>query len=174
MARPRESSFDPARLSLACGRIAGSAQAIAEAHRFGVAEGPHENPWTAAYMREAIGVYAAALPVTYQRDVASLFRHCADLMAQQSIPASLAEDWLIVSEYLSNADAAIVDRLADQLDPAVACDGEPPPIEDHEPAVVHFDQLAALTTREGSAPPRTGRAGREGPCRRKLPGRARR
>lgn len=146
MAQPRESSLDPARLSLACGRISGSARAIAEAHRFGVAEGPHEHPWTAAYMREAIGVYAAALPVTYQRDVASLFGHCADSMARQSIPASLAKDWLIVSEYLTNATGAILDRL----EPVPAGSGEPPGIDDHEPAVVHFDQLAALTTRGGA------------------------
>ncbi|MCY3649085.1 MAG: hypothetical protein OXG40_05050 [Acidimicrobiaceae bacterium] len=150
MAQPRESSLDPARLSLACGRISGSARAIAEAHRFGVAEGPHRHPWTAAYMHDAIGVYAAALPVTYQRDVASLFGHCADSMARQDIPASLAEDWLIVSEYLTNATSAILERLAAQPDPAPACGGEPPGIDDHEPAVVHFDRLAALTTRGGA------------------------
>ncbi|MCY3642069.1 MAG: hypothetical protein OXG41_00690 [Acidimicrobiaceae bacterium] len=150
MARSDESSLDPVRLSLACGRISGSARAIAEAHRFGVAEGLHQHPWTAAYMREAIGVYAAALPVTYQREVASLFGHCADSMARQSIPASLAEDWLIVSEYLINATSAILDRLAAQPDPAPARGGEPPGIDDHEPAIVHFDQLAALTTTEGA------------------------
>lgn len=32
----------------------------------------------------------------------------------------------------------------------MACDGEPPHIDDHEPAVVHFDRLAALTTRAGA------------------------
>ncbi|MCY4663614.1 MAG: hypothetical protein OXC00_03010 [Acidimicrobiaceae bacterium] len=150
MAQSRGSSPDPARLSLACGRIVGAARAIVEAHRFGVAEGPHEHPWTAAYLREAIGIYAAALPVSYQRDVASLFSHCADSMARHSIPASLAEDWLIVSEYLTNASDTIVDRLASQLDQARARPGEPPGIDDHEPAVVHFDRLAALTTREGA------------------------
>lgn len=146
MARSDESSLDPAQLSLACGRISGSARAIAEAHRFGVAEGSHQHPWTAAYMREAIVVYAAALPVTYQCDVASLFGHCADSMARQIIPASLAEDWLIVSAYLTNATSAILDRL----EPVPAGGGESPGIDDHEPAVVHFDQLAALTTRGGA------------------------
>lgn len=150
MARPRESSLDPALLGLACGRIAGSARAISEAHGFGAAEGPHECPWTAAYMREAIGVYAAALPLSYQRDIASLFSHCADSMARHSIPASLAEDWLIVSEYLTNASGTIVDLLASQPDPVRVRPGEPPGIDDHEPAVVHFDQLAVLTTREGA------------------------
>ena len=150
MGQSRESSFDPVRLSLACGRIVGSARAIVEAHRFGVAEGPHEEPWTAAYMREAISVYTAALPVSYQRDVASLFRHCADSMARQSIPASIAQDWLIVSEYLTNACDIIVDRLESQFGQARAGSGELPGIDDHEPVVVHFDRLAALTTTEGA------------------------
>ena len=101
-------------------------------------------------MREAISVYAAALPVSYQRDVASLFRHCADSMARQSIPASIAQDWLIVSEYLTNACDIIVDRLESQFGQARAGSGELPGIDDHEPVVVHFDRLAALTTTEGA------------------------
>lgn len=45
---------DVSQVHLACGRIAGVAQAIAEVHRFGQAEGPHERPWTAEYHREAM------------------------------------------------------------------------------------------------------------------------
>lgn len=50
-----EHSPDPdvSEAHLACGRIAGVAQAIAEVHRFGQAEGPYEKPWAAEYHREA-------------------------------------------------------------------------------------------------------------------------
>ena len=64
-----------AQLHLACGRIASVARAIAEAHSFGVREGPHDDLWTAPYHREAVGVYGESLPRSYQRDVASLFSH---------------------------------------------------------------------------------------------------
>jgi hypothetical protein len=103
-----------------------------------------------AYMGEAISVYAAALPVSYQRDVASLFRQCADSMARQRIPVGLAEDWLIVSEYLINASDTIMDLLPPQRDPVRAHPSDQPVVDDHEPAVVRFDRLAALTTREGA------------------------
>ena len=50
---------------VACGRIAGFARAILEAHELGLAEGHHELPWTAEYHRDAVHVYAASLPASY-------------------------------------------------------------------------------------------------------------
>lgn len=138
-------------LHLACGRIAGGARAITEAHRFGVAEGPYDELWTAQYHREAVGVYGESLPRSYQRDIASLFSHGADTLAQLTIPAALAEDCLIVGGYMRNACAAIVCWLdaepggSETPEPA-----EPPQIDDHTPAVIHFDRLAALTTHDGA------------------------
>ena len=137
-------------LHLACGRIVGSARSIVEAHGFGVPEGPHEHPWTQDYMREAVKVYAEALPVSYQRDVASLFRRSGETMAEVSIPAALAEDWLIVRQYLANASDALERQLAAQPESAPSQPASSPEIDDHEPVVVRFDRLAGLTTSAGA------------------------
>ena len=67
------SGVELARVHLACGRIVGGARAIADAHRFGVREGPHYRLWEAEYHAEAVRVYGESLPVSYQRDIASLF-----------------------------------------------------------------------------------------------------
>lgn len=139
-----------ARVHLACGRIVGGARAMAEAHRFGVGEGRHNRPWTASYHREAVHIYGQSLPASYQREIASLFHHCAETMAQQSIPASLAPDWVIVSDYLQHSSEAIMDWLTAQPG-GLASSGfsASPQLEDHTPSVVHFEELAALTTHEG-------------------------
>ena len=138
-------------LRLACGRIASGARAIAEAHRFGVPEGPHDELWAAAYHREAVHVYGESLPRSYQRDIASLFSHSADALAETTIPTSLAEDSLIVAGYMRSACAAIVSWLDAEPGGLEAPEpSEPPEIDDHMPVVIHFDRLAALTTRQGA------------------------
>lgn len=137
-------------LHLACGRIVSSARSIVEAHRFGVPEGPHGQPWTTDYMREAVKVYAEALPVSYQRDIASLFRQCVETMAEASIPAALAEDWLIARQYMANASEALERHLAAQPGSAPSQLPTSPEIDDHEPVVVRFDRLAGLTTSAGA------------------------
>ena len=141
-----------ARLHLACGRMVGGARAIAEAYGFGVSEGPHPEPWTAAYHRAAVHVYAESLPVAYERRIESLFIHSAEAMAAVDIPSELAEDWLIVKTYLHNASSAIADWLAaerrrspeDRRLPSPEIGGDQPP------RVIHYDRLAALTTLEGA------------------------
>ena len=142
-------------LHLACGRIVGSARAIAQAHRFGVPEGPHKQPWTVAYLRDAVGIYAESLPVSYQRDIVSLFRQCVDTMASRSIPSTLAEDWLIVNQHLTNASESMVQLLEHgpsrrQASPPT-CSTDLLDIDDQEPPVVRFDRLAALTTTAGAS-----------------------
>ena len=138
-------------LHLACGRIVGVARAIAEAHRFGVPEGPHNELWTAEYHDEAVHVYGESLPRSYQRVIASLFNLSADALAGMTIPARLAEDSLIVGGYLRNACAAILSWLEagpggwEAPEPA-----DPPEIDDHTPMVVHFARLAALATHQGA------------------------
>lgn len=121
-------------LHLACGRIVSSARSIVEAHCFGVLEGPHGHPWTTDYMSEAVKVYAEALPVSYQRDVASLFRRSGETMAEVSIPAS----------------DALERQLAAQPESAPSQPATSPEIDDHEPVVVRFDRLAGLTTSAGA------------------------
>ncbi|MCY4663583.1 MAG: hypothetical protein OXC00_02840 [Acidimicrobiaceae bacterium] len=97
---------------LAAGRIVGAARAITEAYRFGVPEGPHPEPWTAAYHSGAVRVYAESLPMSYQRRIGSLFVHSAEAMDAVDLPADLVEDWFVVRSYMRSASTAIADWLA--------------------------------------------------------------
>lgn len=140
-----------ARVELACRRIAGLARVIVEAYRFGRSEGPHERPWTAEYHRAAVDVYGKSLPWSYQRDVAALFRQSADTMGELSIPSALAEDWAIIVEYLRGASAAIDRWLSSEESRLLESEtAYSIAVEDHTPVVVHFDELAELTTAEGA------------------------
>ncbi len=140
------------RVRLACERIAGLARAIVEGHRFGRPEGPHERPWTAEYHRAAVGVYGKSLPWSYQQDIAALFRQSADTMDELSIPSALAEDWAIVIEYLRGASAAIDRWLSSEESRLLESETTfLPGIGAHTPVVVHFDELAELTTSEGAS-----------------------
>ena len=145
------SGVELTRVHLACGRIAGGARAITDAHGFGVPEGPHHRLWEAEYHAEAVRVYGESLPAPYQRDIASLFHHSADTMATQTIQAELAEDWVIVAGYMRNASAAIMGWLSSERAGAATPDvGESPVIDDRTPMVIRFDRLAALASREGA------------------------
>ncbi|MCY4663656.1 MAG: LuxR C-terminal-related transcriptional regulator [Acidimicrobiaceae bacterium] len=140
-----------ARVRLACGRLVGGADAILEAYRFGVPDGPHREPWSAGYHREAVHVYNESLPWTYQRDVARLFRDSLHAMTRCSIPAPLAEDWAIVTAYLREAADAIEDWLVSnkpQPHPPRPTGG--PALTADNPRVIHWDALAGLTTRHGT------------------------
>ncbi|MXV99667.1 MAG: hypothetical protein F4Z90_13180 [Acidimicrobiaceae bacterium] len=157
--------------------MVGGADAMLEAYRFGVSEGPHRWPWMPAYHREAVHVYGGSLPWTYQRDIAKLFGDCLSAMAQWLIPSELAEDWAIVTAYMREAAGSIEDWLASvgpRLDRSeVAGSAEPAtdtpsPFDDiaptassgtrgasgepaaNAPRVVHWDALAGLTTQDGT------------------------
>ncbi len=138
---------------LACGRIAGGAAAIVEAHGHGVAEGPHEEPWTPGYHREAVRIYAESLHPSYQRNIGALFSRCVETMAEGSIPARMAKDWAIVSDYMRCASAAIEAHL-DSSGTKPRQSGAVPSIEtegrDSPPLVIRFDALAKLTTDDGA------------------------
>lgn len=136
---------------LACARIAGVACAMIEAYEFGAAEGPHRKPWKAEYLRESVNVYDLSLPRSYQRDIAALFRRGAEVMRGLPVPVGLDEDWLIVDEYLTEASLAIALWLpSGGLEPSRAGPGHSPGIGARTPTVIRFDQLARLTTREGT------------------------
>ena len=137
---------------LATGRIVGAARVITEAYRFGVPEGPHPEPWTATYHSEAVRVYAESLPATYQRRIASLFVHSAEAMDAVDLSAELVEDWFIVRSYMSRASTAIADWLAVERGSSAETIKLPSPEIDDEgpPRVIHYDRLAALTTRDGA------------------------
>ena len=137
---------------VACGRIAGAAAAIVEAHRLGVPEGPHEQPWTREYLDAAAYIYSESLPPWYQSDIASLFGRCAKTMGGYSIPARLAADWVIVTDYLVAARATILDRLASSESRERPQDAALVPVTEQEtpPLVIRFDALARLTTSDGA------------------------
>ena len=139
-----------ARVRLACGRMVGGVDAMLEAYRFGAPEGPHREPWTAEYHREAVHVYSESLPWTYQRDVMRLFRDSAHAMTSRLIPAGLAQEWAIVTAYLREAARSIEEWLESgeprtrRSVPAVS------PEQAHgTPRVVHWYALAGLTTQDG-------------------------
>ena len=138
---------------IACGRIAGSMAAIVEAHSLGVPEGRHQSPWASGYHRDAVHVYAKSLPSSYQRDIAALFKRCAETMPNCSIPARLATDWNMVSDYTRCASAAIREYLASpksesRQPAAIAAEVEG---RDSPPMVIRFDLLARLTTSDGAS-----------------------
>ena len=130
----------------------GGARAIAEAYGFGVSEGPHGEPWTAAYHRAAVHVYAESLPVPYERRIGSLFIHSTEAMDAVDLPAGLVEDWFIVKSYMRNASTAIADWLVTQRINSPEARKIPSPEIDDEgpPRVIHYDRLAALTTLDGA------------------------
>ena len=151
MADAASSDLGLAQVHLACGRIVGVASAIVEAYRFGVPEGRCGKPWTAQYHAEAVHVYGKSLPAGYQREIASLFRHCVEAMAPRTIPTGLAADWVIVADYMHNSSDAIMGWLAERPERlAASAAGDWHKLEDHTPTVVHFEELAALTTEDGA------------------------
>ena len=143
-----------AQVSVACGRIAGGAAALVEAHRLGIPEGPHERPWTPDYHRDAARVYAESLPASYQRGIAALFDRSVQTMAEGSIPAQLAEDWVIVMDYMRCASASIAENLTPPRSESrqhaavslLEVEGRNSP-----PMVIRFDALARLTTVDGAS-----------------------
>lgn len=146
----KSAGFTMARVCLACGRLAMGAHAMLEAYRFGAQEGPHREPWSPEYHALAVGVYAESLPWSYQRDIANLFHDGEKAMAGQAISSDLAEDWAIVRAYMRNACASIDEWLESSEPPPVRADAAPPVgTSQGPPPVIHFDALAALTTRDG-------------------------
>ena len=139
-----------AQVRLACGRMAGGADAILEAYRFGAAEGPYREPWRVEYHREAVKIYSESLPWSYQRDVARLFRDSEKAMEERLIPSGLAGDWAIVTAYMREAAGSIEDWLA-SAEPASSGPrlAQAPELTPENPRVVHWDSLAALTTTDG-------------------------
>ena len=122
-----------------------------EAYRFGVPEGPHREPWTPEYHCEAVHIYNESLPWSYQRDVARLFRDSGNAMRGRLIPADLAGDWAIVTAYMREAAQSIEDWLASgEAGPRGSRPEQAPELTLENPRVVHWDGLAALTTRDGT------------------------
>ncbi len=138
---------------LVCGRIAGFARAVLEAHDLGTDEGHHERPWTEEYHLDSVGIFAASLPASYQRYVAELFGHSSEIMVNETVPGHLVEDWMIVMSYLDSASSAVSAYYSDASTRSSEPDGPPSEaiaVSESLPLVIRFDLLAQLTTSEGA------------------------
>ncbi|MYE55964.1 MAG: hypothetical protein F4X30_02655 [Acidimicrobiaceae bacterium] len=153
MASRDSSTRARSQVRVACGRIEAAAAAIIEAHRLGIPEGPHASPWEPDCCRAAVGIYAESLPPWYQREMAALFSQAARALGEMSIPARLAEDWVIITTYLVSARVEILRLLASEE--SAAPTRPPASLESaaeqaNPPMVIRFDELAQLTTSEGA------------------------
>lgn len=131
-------------------------EAVVEAYKLGIPEGPHLQPWTEAYCRDAVEVYAETLPLWYIREIASLFRHGAETLEERNIPVSRAQDWLIVIEHMHNSSDAMTRWVRSRREPSTSRSTGPADVVDRAPSILRYDRLAALTTAEGAC--RLGRA----------------
>jgi len=117
--------------------------------RFSKLTGPGEvgEPWTLEFQREAVGVYASALPWEYLVGLANGFKDAADLMVTVAGPKTAATEWGRMQQYLRSAakaigehapaDTASVRRRAEELAPTT-------------PPVMPFDKIARLINRDGA------------------------
>lgn len=145
-------NYAVSQVHLACGRIIGGARAILEAYRFGVVEGAVGEPWSDAYHRKAVDIYAMSLPVAYQRDIQVLFSRSRVTMAALAIPGGMADDWAIVMDYLFHASRSIDQWLAAPSSRAVGFRPVPAPkIDRHTPEIIRFELLARLTTAKAAS-----------------------
>ena len=124
--------------------------AVVDAYGFGISEGPHRWPWTEAYARDAVEICAETLPLWYIGEIASLFRHGAEVMEERSIPASQAQDWLIVMQHMYNASDAMTRWTGSHREPGTSRPAGAAEDVDSAPSILRFDRLAALTTAEGA------------------------
>lgn len=125
-------------------------EAVVDAYKFGVPEGPHRQPWTEAYTRDAVEICAETLPPWYIREIASLFRQGAAAMEEHNIPVSQAQDWLIVIQYMHNASDAMTRWSKSHRVSSTSRPASPAEAVDRAPSILRFDRLAALTTAEGA------------------------
>jgi len=142
-------------VALYAGRIRFWAMSVEQAHQFGNPEGADDEPWESEFQRKAAVIYREILPEHYLQRLVSVFLGCSLTMEEQSIPASLGQDWHIVTRYLECATDAIAEEM--DFDPFPAWDDPSESGEPTTPAVVRFDLLATHTSREGVR--RLGEAG---------------
>ncbi len=113
----------------------------------------HTQPWTDEYQRDAVSVFVTYLPASYQLAVGGFFCRSSEVMADQTVPGHLVEDWMIVMRYLDSVATAVLahyaDSQSDKLKPFVRHVAEAA-VSESLPMVVRFDLLARLTSSEGA------------------------
>ncbi len=129
-------------------RIRRFAESIQQAHQFGIGPGEATEPWTTAFQREAVGVYASVLPPDYLRRLASGFRDAAGRMVELSAPVDAALEWGRVEAYLLAAATAIDEQVPSVEDVAATGADE---LDDVTPPVMPFDRLAEMMHPDGAA-----------------------
>lgn len=146
-------------------RIGVLATEIVRAHDLGIGEGDHSEPWTLGFQRSAVEVYLETLPHDYLRGVAMAYEGCARKMSTVACSGSAAEDWGIVRSYLSSVSEAIWEHP----------DIEPPRVWETvqtlmatPPALLRYDDLAALVRSDGVVRLRSASETVRGTCQRLL------
>ncbi len=126
-------------------RIHGFAGALGQAHQFGTAPGQIHDVWGTQFHHQALPLYQTVLPDWYLRRTGYIFAQGANIMAKTQAPEGTERDWNIISSYLWSMSEVIIETVGehdgneDDLD-----------IEPRTPAVMPFNDLAALTTIEGA------------------------
>ena len=97
-----------------------------------------------------VPIYDESLPEPYQRDMAALFAGAAESMNRCHIPARLAADWAMVIRYLANSSTVTSQWLDSKPERGGPEEPVRIPIEDHVPAVIRFDRIAAVASNAGA------------------------
>lgn len=131
---------------VAC-RIRRFAEAVQQAHEFGLGPGTASEPWTVEFQRQAVPVYASALPWDYLVGLAGGFENAADLMVTVAGPKTAALEWSRMQQYLRSAAKAIFEKAPSETAPLLRRAEDLDPVT---PPVMPFDKIARLIDCEGA------------------------
>lgn len=128
-------------------RIAEFAAAMRHAHEFSSIPGDIDEPWSLQFHRQAVRASGVTLPHDYLAELGQRFSYVAEIMSAKPHDASIAAEWRIVAEYLSNYSEACRELLPLAPRPTRS---EVESTHDRTPPLIRFDLLAALVTRAGA------------------------
>lgn len=138
-----------AAIGLAAGRIRRFAEAIQQAHHFGIEPGTHDEPWTLDFQHQAVEVYAQTIPWTYLTKVAAAFLDCAGLMDGVRAPDSVSAEWQRMNRYLTSVAKAVFECAPDTIESEQLISAEN--LDPTTPPVMPFGQIARRMSRAGAA-----------------------
>ena len=128
-------------------RVRGFARSLLEAHDLGFGPGDQNELWTLEFHRIAAPAYSASLPPWYAFELALTFERYGALMAASPAPSEAAHAWTIISSYLNGASCALLETTPpDGRRNSV----QRRPIGATTPAVMRYDLLACVASREGA------------------------
>ena len=127
-------------------RVASFGRSLQDAHALGLGPGPFDDLSTRKFHDEAIKMYAETLPWSYLLAIAERFLTAARQMTARAAPLELADEWILIVDYLRSAGASML---------AAAPDPHPEPNDLNliasTPTVMPFDRLATLASPQGAS-----------------------